>query len=233
MPTVTTPPTVVIHGTVFYGLYCYRRHSSARAGGAGYCYRAHICLAVRLESSAQFAVFRVVIRGTVCFLRRRAGRKFYCYSVHNLHFCGADLGCYRAHNSCRGQKRVGCYLRHNFKISVRPSPIVIYSTFPFCGLLFGAQFPICRIFARVVIRGTFPRKSPCIALRLLLFAAHFRKIPPRLLLSAAHFAKIRFPPAGVGILDTVPRKFWFGLLSAAQFKLSGFFCAGVVIGRTF
>ena len=120
---------VVIHSTVFYRLYCYRRHSSVRRHGSRYCYRAHIFFGGRLEHPAQFPVFRVVIPSTVYILRLRAGHKFYCYSVHNLHFFGAAAGCYRAHIFCCAQK----------------SEVVICGTFQkFCHrkplLLFTAHF---------------------------------------------------------------------------------------------
>ena len=73
----------------------------------------------------------------------------------------------------------GCYLRHNLQFFLFRSV-----------LLFSAQFPFCRIFAAVVIHGTFPKKRPCFVQAGLLFTAQFAKFLFLWLLFAAHFARI-------------------------------------------
>lgn len=114
-----------------------------------------------------------------------------------------------------------------------PDRVVIQRTFPAVGLLSGAQFPNCRIWAAVVIDGTFLKNPPYSVHPVLLFTAQFVFSGAERLLSGAQFAKIRFfcGASCRGLL--VCAQFALqgpGLLSTAQYKD---FSARVVIQRTF
>lgn len=108
-------------------------------GGRG-CYRQHnfgaVCIAGQkkwLLSGAQFGLFfcgrQVVIHSTICAVGKI-----------RLLLSAAHFGISSACQTC-------------------PDRVVIQRTFPAVGLLSGTQFPNCRIFAVVVIDGTFLKKS--------------------------------------------------------------------------
>lgn len=67
---------VGIHGTVFYRLYCYRRHSLPGCLFYTGCYPAHNSREPELESPAQFAAGGVVIGSTISVRCAARGKKF-------------------------------------------------------------------------------------------------------------------------------------------------------------
>lgn len=90
---------VGIRGTVFYRLYCYRRHSlPGRLFYTG-CYPAHNSGEPTLESPAQFTAGLLSAAQFRCGVHRRAKKN----------------GCYRAHNSDFFLRAAGCYPQHNLR----------------------------------------------------------------------------------------------------------------------
>ena len=136
---------VGIHGTVFYRLYCYRRHSLPGSLFYTGCYPAHNSGEPALESPAQFTAGGVVIGSTISVRCASQGKKNGCYRAHNSDFFSeggrllstaqfarwVKFGyCYRQHISefCLLSKRVrtgllssahfrqwGCYRAHSFQ----------------------------------------------------------------------------------------------------------------------
>lgn len=104
---------VGIRSTVFYRLYCYRRHSLPGSLFYTGCYPAHNSGEPTLESPAQFTAGGVVIGSTISVRCASRGKK---------------NGCYRAHNSDFFLRAAGCYPQHNLR-GGQNSAIVIGSTF--------------------------------------------------------------------------------------------------------
>lgn len=104
---------VGIRSTVFYRLYCYRRHSLPGSFFYTGCYPAHNSGEPALESPAQFTAGGVVIGSTISVRCASRGKK---------------NGCYRAHNSDFFLRAAGCYPQHNLR-GGQNSAIVIGSTF--------------------------------------------------------------------------------------------------------
>lgn len=131
-----------------------------------------------------------------------------------------------------------------------PDRVVIQRTFPAVGLLSGAQFPNCRIWAAVVIDGTFLKNPPYSVHPVLLFTAQFVFSGAERLLSGAQFAKIRFflrrvlpwvvslrtvCPAGAGVVidGTIQGFFSTGCYSAHISPRQDFSIRPVGMLRTF
>ena len=89
---------VGIRGTVFYRLYCYRRHSLPGSLFYTGCYPAHNSGEPALESPAQFTVGGVVIGSTISVRCASRGKKNGCYRAHNSDFFLRAAGCYPQHN---------------------------------------------------------------------------------------------------------------------------------------
>lgn len=89
---------VGIRGTVFYRLYCYRRHSLPGSLFYTGCYPAHNSGEPALESPAQFTAGGVVIGSTISVRCASQGKKNGCYRAHNLDFFLRAAGCYPQHN---------------------------------------------------------------------------------------------------------------------------------------
>lgn len=89
---------VGIRGTVFYRLYCYRRHSLPGSLFYTGCYPAHNFGEPALESPAQFTAGRVVIGSTISVRCASRGKKNGCYRAHNSDFFLRAAGCYPQHN---------------------------------------------------------------------------------------------------------------------------------------
>lgn len=141
------------------GWYCYRRHNFCGESGAGYCYRAHNSQNFGLEQTTHFTGLGIVIGGTVYRARVGGGQKSYCYSAHNLLFCGGMGQLLSAAQFQKCPQISGCYLQHNSRNFLFLAMLLFAAQFTGRGLLFSAQFPICRIFGL---------RRP-----LLLFTAHF------------------------------------------------------------
>ena len=108
-----------------------------------------------------------------------------------------------------------------------PDRVVIQRTFPAVGLLSGAQFPNCRIWAAVVIDGTVLKNPPYSVQPVLLFTAQFVFSGAERLLSGAQFAKIRFflrrvLPWVVSLRTVCPAGAWVVIDGTIQ----GFFSTG-------
>lgn len=131
-----------------------------------------------------------------------------------------------------------------------PDRVVIQRTFPAVGLLSGAQFPNCRIWAAVVIDGTVLKNPPYSVQPVLLFTAQFVFSGAERLLSGAQFAKIRFflrrvlpwvvslrtvCPAGAGVVidGTIQGFFSTGCYSAHISPRQDFSIRPVGMLRTF
>ena len=89
---------VGIRGTVFYRLYCYRRHSLPGSLFYTGCYPAHNSGEPALESPAQFTAGGVVIGSTISVRCASRGKKNGCYRAHNSDFFLRAAGCYPQHN---------------------------------------------------------------------------------------------------------------------------------------
>ena len=89
---------VVIRRTVFYRLYCYRRHSLPGSLFYTGCYPAHNSGEPALESPAQFTAGGVVIGSTISVRCASRGKKNGCYRAHNSDFFLRAAGCYPQHN---------------------------------------------------------------------------------------------------------------------------------------
>ena len=227
---------VGIRGTVFYRLYCYRRHSLPGSLFYTGCYPAHNSGESALESPAQFTVGGVVIGSTISVRCASRGKKTVVIGrTIRTFFCGRQVV---IHSTICAVGKIRLLLSAaHFGISSAfqtcPDRVVIQRTFPAVGLLSGAQFPNCRILTAVVIDGTFMKNPPYSAQPVLLFTAQFVFSGAEWLLSGAQFAKIRFfcGASCRGLL--VCAQFALqgpGLLSTAQYKD---FSARVVIQRTF
>lgn len=88
---------VGIRGTVFYRLYCYRRHSLPDSLFYTGCYPAHNSGEPALESPAQFTAGGVVIGSTISVRCASRGKKNGCYRTHNSDFFLQAAGCYPQH----------------------------------------------------------------------------------------------------------------------------------------
>lgn len=89
---------VGIRGTVFYRLYCYRRHSLPGSLFYTGCYPAHNSGEPALESPAQFTAGGVVIGSTISVRCASRGKKNGCYRAHNSDFFLRAADCYPQHN---------------------------------------------------------------------------------------------------------------------------------------
>lgn len=154
---------VGIRGTVFYRLYCYRRHSLPGSFFYTGCYPAHNSGESALEFPAQFTAGGVVIGSTISVRCASRGKKKWLLSgaQFGLFFCGQQVV---IHSTICAVGKIRLLLSAaHFGISSAfqtcPDRVVIQRTFPAVGLLSGAQFPNCRILAAVVIDGTFLKKS--------------------------------------------------------------------------
>ena len=153
---------VGIHGTVFYRLYCYRRHSLPGSLFYTGCYPAHNSGEPALESPAQFTAGGVVIGSTISVRCASRGKKMVVIGrTIRTFFCGRQVV---IHSTICAVGKIRLLLSAaHFGISSAfqtcPDRVVIQRTFPAVGLLSGAQFPNCRILAAVVIDGTFLKKS--------------------------------------------------------------------------
>ena len=104
VPFVPTPAAffpaagVGIRGTVFYRLYCYRRHSLPGSLFYTGCYPAHNSGEPALEAPAQFTAGGVVIGSTISVRCASRGKKNGCYRAHNSDFFLRAAGCYPQHN---------------------------------------------------------------------------------------------------------------------------------------
>ena len=227
---------VGIHGTVFYRLYCYRRHSLPGSLFYTGCYPAHNSGEPALESPAQFTAGGVVIGSTISVRCASRGKKMVVIGrTIRTFFCGRQVVIHSTICAV-GKIRLLLSAAHFGILSAFqtcPDRVVIQRTFPAVGLLSGAQFPNCRILAAVVIDGTVLKNPPYSAQPVLLFTAQFVFSGAERLLSGAQFAKIRFfcGASCRGLL--VCAQFALqgpGLLSTAQYTD---FSARVVIQRTF
>ena len=103
---------VGIRGTVFYRLYCYRRHSlPGRLFYTG-CYPAHNSGEPALESPAQFTAGGVVIGSTISVRCASRGKKNGCYRAHNLDFFSAGGRLLSTAQFARWVKFGYCYRQH-------------------------------------------------------------------------------------------------------------------------
>lgn len=153
---------VGIHGTVFYRLYCYRRHSLPGSLFYTGCYPAHNSGEPALESPAQFTAGGVVIGSTISVRCASRGKKMVVIGrTIRTFFCGRQVVIHSTICAV-GKIRLLLSAAHFGILSAFqtcPDRVVIQRTFPAVGLLSGAQFPNCRILAAVVIDGTFLKKS--------------------------------------------------------------------------
>lgn len=227
---------VGIHGTVFYRLYCYRRHSLPGSLFYTGCYPAHNSGEPALESPAQFTAGGVVIGSTISVRCASRGKKMVVIGrTIRTFFCGRQVVIHSTICAV-GKIRLLLSAAHFGILSAFqtcPDRVVIQRTFPAVGLLSGAQFPNCRILAAVVIDGTVLKNPPYSVQPVLLFTAQFVFSGAERLLSGAQFAKIRFfcsaPCRGLLVCAQFALQ-GPGLLSTAQYKD---FSARVVIQRTF
>lgn len=186
---------VGIHGTVFYRLYCYRRHSLPGSLFYTGCYPAHNFGEPALESPAQFTAGGVVIGSTISVRCASRGKKMVVIGrTIRTFFCGRQVVIHSTICAV-GKIRLLLSAAHFGILSAFqtcPDRVVIQRTFPAVGLLSGAQFPNCRILTAVVIDGTVLKNLPYSAQPVLLFTAQFVFSGAERLLSGAQFAKIRF-----------------------------------------
>lgn len=244
---------VGIHGTVFYRLYCYRRHSLPGSLFYTGCYPAHNSGEPALESPAQFTAGGVVIGSTISVRCASRGKKMVVIGrTIRTFFCGRQVVIHSTICAV-GKIRLLLSAAHFGILSAFqtcPDRVVIQRTFPAVGLLSGAQFPNCRIWAAVVIDGTFLKNPPYSVHPVLLFTAQFVFSGAERLLSGAQFAKIRFflrrvlpwvvslrtvCPAGAGVVidGTIQGFFSTGCYSAHISPRQDFSIRPVGMLRTF
>lgn len=254
-------------------------HFLPERGGGGWNPQ-HSFLQAVLLSAAQFAGQALLYRLLSCTQFRGAGvgipRTVYggrgCYRQHNFcavciagqkkavvigrtiqtFFCGRQVV---IHSTICAVGKIRLLLSAaHFGISSAfqtcPDRVVIQRTFPAVGLLSGAQFPNCRIWAAVVIDGTFLKNPPYSVHPVLLFTAQFVFSGAERLLSGAQFAKIRFflrrvlpwvvslrtvCPAGAGVVidGTIQGFFSTGCYSAHISPRQDFSIRPVGMLRTF
>mgnify|MGYP001413632600 CR=1 FL=1 len=153
---------VGIRGTVFYRLYCYRRHSLPGSLFYTGCYPAHNSGEPALESPAQFTAGGLLSAAQFrCGVHRRAKKMVVIGRTIRTFFCGRQVV---IHSTICAVGKIRLLLSAaHFGISSAfqtcPDRVVIQRTFPAVWLLSGAQFLNCRILAAVVIDGTFLKKS--------------------------------------------------------------------------
>lgn len=186
---------VGIRGTVFYRLYCYRRHSLPGSLFYTGCYPAHNSGEPALESPAQFTAGGVVIGSTISVRCASRGKKMVVIGrTIRTFFCGRQVVIHSTICAV-GKIRLLLSAAHFGILSAFqtcPDRVVIQRTFPAVGLLSGAQFPNCRILAAVVIDGTFLKKSTVQRTAGIVIHGTIRFSGAERLLSGAQFAKIRF-----------------------------------------
>ena len=103
---------VGIHGTVFYRLYCYRRHSLPGSLFYTGCYPAHNSGEPALEFSAQFTAGGVVIGSTISVRCASRGKKNGCYRAHNSNFFSEGGRLLSTAQFARWVKFGYCYRQH-------------------------------------------------------------------------------------------------------------------------
>ena len=103
---------VGIRGTVFYRLYCYRRHSLPGSFFYTGCYPAHNFGEPALESPAQFTAGGVVIGSTISVRCASRGKKNGCYRAHNSDFFSEGGRLLSTAQFARWVKFGYCYRQH-------------------------------------------------------------------------------------------------------------------------
>lgn len=103
---------VGIRGTVFYRLYCYRRHSLPGSLFYTGCYPAHNSGEPALESPAQFTAGGVVIGRTISVRCASQGKKNGCYPAHNSDFFSEGGRLLSTAQFARWVKFGYCYRQH-------------------------------------------------------------------------------------------------------------------------
>ena len=103
---------VGIRSTVFYRLYCYRRHSLPGSLFYTGCYPAHNSGEPALESPAQFTAGGVVIGSTISVRCASRGKKNGCYRTHNSDFFSAGGRLLSTAQFARWVKFGYCYRQH-------------------------------------------------------------------------------------------------------------------------
>lgn len=103
---------VGIRSTVFYRLYCYRRHSLPGSLFYTGCYPAHNSGEPALESPAQFTAGGVVIGSTISVRCASRGKKNGCYRAHNSDFFSAGGRLLSTAQFARWVKFGYCYRQH-------------------------------------------------------------------------------------------------------------------------
>lgn len=103
---------VGIRGTVFYRLYCYRRHSLPGSLFYTGCYPAHNSGEPALESPAQFTAGGVVIGSTISVRCASRGKKNGCYRAHNSDFFSEGGRLLSTAQFARWVKFGYCYRQH-------------------------------------------------------------------------------------------------------------------------
>lgn len=152
---------VGIRSTVFYRLYCYRRHSLPGSLFYTGCYPAHNSGEPTLESPAQFTAGGVVIGSTISVRCASRGKKMVVIGrTIRTFFCGRQVVIHSTICAVGKNQLLlsAAYFGISSAFQTCPDRVVIQRTFPAVWLLSGAQFPNCRILAAVVIDGTFLKK---------------------------------------------------------------------------
>lgn len=103
---------VGIRGTVFYRMYCYRRHSLPGSLFYTGCYPAHNSGEPALESPAQFTAGGVVIGSTISVRCASRGKKNGCYRAHNSDFFSEGGRLLSTAQFARWVKFGYCYRQH-------------------------------------------------------------------------------------------------------------------------
>lgn len=187
---------VGIRGTVFYRLYCYRRHSLPGSFFYTGCYPAHNFGEPALESPAQFTAGGVVIGSTISVRCASQGKKNGCYRAHNSDFFSEGGRLLSTAQFARWVKFGYCYRQHisEFRLLSKRIRTGLLSSAHFrqWGCYRAHSFQTVEFWRLLLSTAHFGKNPPYSAQPVLLFTAQFVFFRAERLLSGAQFAKIRF-----------------------------------------
>ena len=187
---------VGIRSTVFYRLYCYRRHSLPGSLFYTGCYPAHNFGEPALESPAQFTAGGVVIGSTISVRCASQGKKNGCYRAHNSDFFSEGGRLLSTAQFARWVKFGYCYRQHisEFRLLSKRIRTGLLSSAHFrqWGCYRAHSFQTVEFWRLLLSTAHFGKNPPYSAQPVLLFTAQFVFFRAERLLSGAQFAKIRF-----------------------------------------
>lgn len=187
---------VGIRSTVFYRLYCYRRHSlPGRLFYTG-CYPAHNSGEPALESPAQFTADGIVIGSTISVRCASQAKKKRLLSGAQFRLFSEGGRLLSTAQFARWVKFGYCYRQHisEFRLLSKRVQTGLLSSAHFrqWGCYRAHSFQTVEFWRLLLSTAHFGKNPPYSAQPVLLFTAQFVFFRAERLLSGAQFAKIRF-----------------------------------------